>query len=315
MTTAIPNDNHQPPTALPLSFDNRVAIVTGAGGGLGRLHALELARRGARVVVNDIGGASDGTGGSAGPAQTVVEEIAKLGSEAVADTNSVATTEGGAGIINTALEAFGTVDIVINNAGILRDKSFHKLDDEQLHSVLAVHLQGAFNVTRPAFIHMREQGYGRIVCTTSNAGLLGNFGQSHYSAAKMGLVGLTNTLAIEGAKHNIKANCIAPMATTRMTEAIFSGDIGDTMNPALVAPVVCFLAHEQCPVSGEVYSAAGGSVARFFIGLTDGYRNPNLTVEDVAANLEKIRDETGYKVLNDALQEVRMTYEKIRDAS
>ncbi len=299
---------------MALSFDNRVAIVTGAGGGLGRLYALELARRGARLVVNDLGGAADGTGASEGPAQLVANEINEGGGEAVADTNSVATTEGGAAITATAMEAYGRVDVVINNAGILRDKTFHKLEDDQLHPVLAVHLRGAFNVTRPAFAQMREQGYGRIVSATSNAGVLGNFGQSNYSAAKMGLVGLTHTLALEGAKYNIKANCIAPVATTRMTEAIFGEEIKEAMNPEQVTPVVCFLAHEDCPVSGEVYSAAGGTVARFFVGRTPGYYNPDLTVEDVAENFDQIRDETGYKVLNDANHEVGVAYKTIRAA-
>ncbi len=297
---------------MALSFDNRVAVVTGAGGGLGRLYALELARRGARLVVNDLGGAADGTGGGDGPAQQTADEINDAGGEAVADTNSVATTEGGAAITATALEAFGRVDVVINNAGILRDKTFHKLEDEQLHPVLAVHLRGAFNVTRPAFVRMREQGYGRIVCATSNAGLLGNFGQSNYSAAKMGLVGLTNTLALEGARYDIKANCIAPVATTRMTEAIFGEEIKQTMAPEQVTPVVCFLAHEDCPVSGEVYSAAGGTVARFFVGRTPGYYNPDLTVEDVAEHFDQIRDETGYQVLEEANHEVRVAYKTIR---
>jgi NAD(P)-dependent dehydrogenase (short-subunit alcohol dehydrogenase family) len=185
-------------------FDDRVAIVTGAGGGLGREHALLLAARGARVVVNDLGGATDGTGASAGPAERTVKEIEDLGGVAVADTSTVATVEGGQAIVDTALEAFGRVDIVISNAGILRDKAFHNMTTELLDPVLDVHLKGAFHVLRPAWVRMREAGYGRVLVTSSNAGILGNFGQTNYGAAKMGLVGLARVLAQEGARHNIK---------------------------------------------------------------------------------------------------------------
>ena len=187
-----------------IRFDGRVAIVTGAGGGLGREHALLLASRGARVVVNDLGGATDGTGASSGPAEQTVKEIADLGGEAVADTSTVATVEGGQVIVDTALEAFGRVDIVISNAGILRDKAFHNITPELLDPVLDVHLKGAFHVIRPAWVKMREAGYGRVLVTASNSGILGNFGQSNYGAAKMGLVGLARVLAQEGARHNIK---------------------------------------------------------------------------------------------------------------
>ena len=187
-----------------IRFDGRVAIVTGAGGGLGREHALLLASRGARVVVNDLGGATDGTGASAGPAERTVKEIADLGGEAVADTSTVATVEGGQAIVDTALEAFGRVDIVISNAGILRDKALHNMSRELLDPVLDVHLKGAFHVIRPAWVKMREASYGRVLVTTSNAGVLGNFGQSNYGAAKMGLVGLARVLAQEGARYNIK---------------------------------------------------------------------------------------------------------------
>jgi len=278
-----------------LGFDGKVAIITGAGGGLGREHALLLASRGAQVVVNDIGGSISGDGGDAGPAERVVKEITDAGGEAIADTHSVSTPEGGAALVATALEHFGRVDIVVNNAGILRDKTFHNMTPDLLDPVLDVHLRGAFNVTRPAWIAMREQSYGRVVNTSSNSGILGNFGQSNYGAAKMGLVGLTRVLAVEGAKYNIKVNAIAPVAKTRMTEELL-GAMGDKIEPALVSPIVAYLAHEDCPVTGEVYSAAGGRIARFFIGLTPGYYNPALTVEDVRDHFEQIRDEAGYVV-------------------
>jgi NAD(P)-dependent dehydrogenase (short-subunit alcohol dehydrogenase family) len=187
-----------------IRFDDRVAIVTGAGGGLGREHALLLASRGARVVVNDLGGATDGTGASAGPAEQTVKEIEDLGGVAVADASSVATVEGGQAIVDTALEAFGRVDVVISNAGILRDKAFHNMTPELLDPVLDVHLKGAFHVIRPAWVKMREAGYGRVLVTASNAGILGNFGQTNYGAAKMGLVGLARVLAHEGARYNIE---------------------------------------------------------------------------------------------------------------
>jgi len=278
-----------------LGFDNKVAIITGAGGGLGRQHSLLLASRGARVVVNDLGGAVDGSGSSAGPAQQVVDEIAALGGEAVADTNSVATPEGGAAIVKTALDTFGRVDIVINNAGILRDKAFHNMEPDLLNPVLDVHLKGAFNVTRPAFVAMREQGYGRIVSTSSAAGIFGNFGQTNYGAAKMGLVGFTRVLAVEGAKYNIKANAIAPLALTRMTENIM-GPLADKLDPAYVAPIVAWLAHEDCPTSGEIFSVGGGRVARVFIAETRGYFNAELSTELVRDNWDTICDESGYAV-------------------
>ena len=281
-----------------LGYDGKVAVITGAGGGLGRQHALELARRGARIVVNDLGGSVSGDGGDVGPAQSVVQEILDLGGEAVADTNSVATPDGGKAIVKTAVDTFGTVDIVVNNAGILRDKSFHNLDQQMIEAVIQVHLLGAFYVTQPAYVIMREKGYGRIISTSSNSGILGNFGQANYGAAKMGLVGLTRVLAIEGRKFNVKANAVAPVAATRMTEGLFDG-LMDAMDPALVSPLVAYLASSACEASGEVYSAAGGVISRFFVGLTPGYFNPNLTAEDIAANWDTIRDETGYIVPDD----------------
>ena len=294
-----------------LGYDGKVAIITGAGGGLGREHALLLASRGARVVVNDLGGSVSGEGGDAGPAERVASEINAAGGEAVADTHSVSTPEGGEAVVATALEQFGRVDIVINNAGILRDKTFHNMAPDLLDPVIDVHLKGAFNVTRPAWIKMREQSYGRVVNTSSNSGILGNFGQSNYGAAKMGLVGLTRVLAIEGAKYNIKVNAIAPVARTRMTEEIL-GSMGEKIEPALVSPIVAFLVHEDCPVTGEVYSAAGGRIARFFIGLTQGYYNPNLTVEDVRDHLAEIRAEDGYIVPANNGDELSLLIKQLR---
>jgi len=283
-----------------IEFQDRVAVVTGGGRGLGRAHALLLASRGAAVVVNDLGGATDGTAASKGPADEVVDEIGSAGGVAVADYHSVADPEGGEAVIATALEQFGRIDIVVNNAGILRDRTFSNLEWPDLDAVLDVHLRGAFFVTRPAFLHMKEQGYGRIVVTSSNAGILGNFGQTNYAAAKMGLVGLMNVLKLEGAKYGIKANAIAPVARTRMTEDLL-GPLADKLDPSQVAPVVAYLCSEACPFSGEVWSVGGGSVSRFFVGLTDGYfKHPDkagpLTVEDVADNITAIRDEEGYIV-------------------
>ncbi|MCU4183818.1 SDR family oxidoreductase [Acidiferrimicrobium sp. IK] len=287
-----------------IGFDGKVAIITGAGGGLGRQHALLLASRGARVVVNDLGGSVSGDGSDKGPAETVVAEINDAGGEAVADGNSVSTPEGGEALVNTAIEAFGRVDIVVNNAGILRDKTFHNMTPELLEPVIDVHLKGAFYVTKPAWLKFREQGYGRVVNTSSNSGILGNFGQSNYGAAKMGLVGLTRVLAAEGAKYNIKVNAIAPIAKTRMTEELL-GAGADRFQPELVSPVVAWLAHEDVPVTGEVYTVGAGRVARFFIGMTEGYFNPKLTVEDVVEHWDQIRDESGYTVPSGPADEFR----------
>ena len=293
-----------------LGYDGKVAIITGSGGGLGREHALLLASRGAQVVVNDLGGSVSGDGGDAGPAERTAKEINGLGGVAVADTNSVSTPEGGEAIVATALDSFGRVDIVVNNAGILRDKTFHNMTPELLGPVIDVHLKGAFYVTRPAWAKMREQGYGRVITTSSNSGILGNFGQANYGAAKMGLVGFTRVLAAEGAKYNIKANAVAPVAKTRMTEELF-GAVGDKLDPRLVSPIVAWLAHEDCPVTGEVYSAAGGRIARFFIGLTPGYYNPDLTPEDVRDHFEQIRAEEGYSVPIGPNDELRLLLKQL----
>jgi NAD(P)-dependent dehydrogenase (short-subunit alcohol dehydrogenase family) len=293
-----------------IRFDGRVAVITGAGGGLGRTYALEIARRGGMVVVNDLGGKADGTGGSHNMADQTVKEINESGGKAVANYDSVSTPQGGEAIIKAALDNFGRVDIVINNAGILRDKTFAKLPPEDLEIVLDVHLKGAFYVTQPAFRVMKEQNYGRILFTASGAGIFGNFGQANYGAAKMGLVGLTRVLAIEGAKYGIKANAIAPIAYTRMTADLMPG-LEDKLKPELITPVVVFLAHEDCPVNGEIYSAGGGVVSRFFIGLTQGYVNPDLTVEDVRDNLDKIRDETDYVVPSNNGAELKKIFKQL----
>ncbi|MBI9082456.1 MAG: SDR family NAD(P)-dependent oxidoreductase [Desulfobacterales bacterium] len=276
-----------------IRYDGRVAIVTGAGAGLGKAYALELARRGAKVVVNDLGGARDGSGdGSATPADEVVNEIKAAGGEAVANYDNVATAEGGENIVKTALDAFGTVDILINNAGILRDKSFVKMTPDNWHAVLNVHLQGAYNVTRPAFAVMKEKAYGRIVMTTSAAGLYGNFGQTNYTAAKMALVGLMNTLKIEGKKYDVKVNTIAPVAASRLTEDVLPPELYEKLKPEFVTPMALFLCSEECPVTGNVYNVGMGfyNRAAFLTGpgsvLTDGQSIPEL--EDVKDNLGKI---------------------------
>jgi NAD(P)-dependent dehydrogenase (short-subunit alcohol dehydrogenase family) len=281
-----------------ISFDGRVAIVTGAGGGLGRTYALELARRGAAVVVNDLGGSVNGEGGSDAAAQKVVDEIKAAGGDAVPSYDSVSTPEGGEAIVQKAVDAFGKVDIVINNAGILRDKSFAKMTWDDLDAVLDVHLRGAFYVSQPAFKIMKDNGYGRFVHTSSNSGIFGNFGQANYGAAKMGLVGLSNVLAIEGAKSNILSNVIAPVARTRMTEELM-GDFAKVLDPEGVTPMVVFLASEACTFTHETFSAAGGRYARIFVGLTKGWyggKDKLPTVEDVADHIDEIEKQDGYIV-------------------
>jgi NAD(P)-dependent dehydrogenase (short-subunit alcohol dehydrogenase family) len=288
-----------------LGYDGKVAIITGAGGGLGRQHALLLASRGALIVVNDLGGSVDGTGENASAAQKVVDEIKAAGGEAVANHSSVATPEGGEEIVQSAIDAYGRVDIVINNAGILRDKAFHNMEPDLMNPVFDVHLKGAFHVTQPAWVRMREQGYGRIISTSSAAGIFGNFGQTNYGAAKMGLVGFTRVLAVEGAKYNIKANAIAPLALTRMTETIM-GALGDKLDPGLVSPLVAYLAHEDCPVSGQTFSVGGGRVAHVFIGETQGFTKADLSLEDVRDNWGTITDQSDYAVPGNLAEETAL---------
>jgi len=277
-----------------IRFDDRVAIVTGAGAGLGRVYALELAKRGAKVVINDLGGARDGSGeGAKAPADRVVEEIRELGGDAVANYDSVATPEGGKAIVDTAIEAYGKVDILINNAGILRDKTLVKMEPENWDAVMDVHLKGAYNVTRPAFLKMRENRYGRIIFTTSAAGLYGNFGQTNYSAAKMGLIGFMNTLKLEGEKHDILVNSIAPVAATRLTEDILPPDLLAKLKPEFVSPLVLYLCSEQCPVTGATYNAGMGYFNRAAIltgpGAVVGDGKGIPTPEAVAESFAKIK--------------------------
>ena len=268
-------------------FDGRVAIITGAGGGLGRSHAIELARRGAHVLVNDLGGSLDGVGSSDSAASRVVEEITAFGGVAASNHDSVATSDGGASIVQSAVDTFGRVDILINNAGILRDRSFHNMDASMIDAVVDVHLKGALYVSRPAFALMRAQKHGRIVNTSSASGLFGNYGQANYGAAKAGLAGLTRVLAIEGSAHGIKVNAIAPIALTRMTEGIL-GDLAAKVLPSSVSPLVAYLASDECAVNGNVYSVAGGRIARILVAETYGVVLEENTLEAIADNIAAI---------------------------
>ena len=292
----VPGEKPKKKTGRQIRFDDQVAIVTGAGAGLGRTYALELAARGARVVVNDLGGARDGSGSSTSAADKVVEEIKAAGGEAVANYDSVATAEGGQGIVDTAIEAFGRLDILINNAGILRDKTLAKMEPENWKQVLAVHLDGAYNVTRPAFTKMRENGYGRIILTTSAAGIYGNFGQTNYSAAKMGLVGFANSLKLEGDRHNIRTNVVAPVAATRLTEDILPPDMFEKLKPEAVAPLVLYLSSDGCKENGLVFNAGMGFFNRAAIvvgpGALVGDGNTVPTPEDIQKNWDAINDMT-----------------------
>ncbi len=238
--------------------EGRSIVVTGAGGGLGRRHALLLAAHGARVVVNDLGVALDGSGAERSAADAVVAEIVAAGGEAVASHDDVATEAGGSAVVQGAIDTFGQIDAVVNNAGILRDRTFHKMSGEEWDAVIKVHLYGTYNVTRAAMPHFRAQSYGRIIVTTSVTGLYGNFGQANYGAAKLGLVGLMNTLAIEGEKQNVLANAVSPLAVTRMSEGI----LDEAHDPDFVSALVVYLSSEECEVTGEIIHAAAGRYSR-----------------------------------------------------
>ena len=281
-----------------IRYDGRVAVITGAGGGLGKTYAVMLAARGASVVVNDLGGATDGTGGGSSMADQTVQEILAKGGRAVANYDSVSTPAGGEAIVRAAVESFGKVDIVINNAGILRDKSFAKLEPKDLEAVIDVHLKGAFYVSQPAFRVMKEHSYGRFVFTASGAGIFGNFGQTNYGAAKMGLVGLSNVLAVEGARSNIQCNVIAPIARTRLTEQLL-GPAAAALDPNFVTPLVAYLVSEQCQLTHEIFDVGGGRYARVFVALGKGWtakKGQLPSPEEIAANLDQIRSTEGYTI-------------------
>jgi len=276
---------------MKIGFENRVAIVTGAGGGLGKQHALELGRRGAKVVVNDLGGTVDGSGGSATAAEQVAEEICAAGGEAIANGASVTDFEAVQGMVDAVMSKWGRIDIAVNNAGILRDKTFAKMELENWHAVIDVHLNGSMNVTKCVWPIMVQQNYGRLVMTTSTSGLFGNFGQSNYGAAKLGLVGFMNTLRYEGAKFNIHTNAIAPIAATRMTVNLPGfEDSAERLAPELVTPAVVFLCSEQAP-NGRIIQALGGKYYSADVRENTGVDlGTSATVEDIAENIDTILD-------------------------
>jgi NAD(P)-dependent dehydrogenase (short-subunit alcohol dehydrogenase family) len=283
-----------------LRFDGRVAVVTGAGRGLGRAYARLLAERGAKVVVNDLGGGVDGEGADSGPAEAVARDIVAAGGQAVGDGHDVSTPDGAQAIVDTAIECFGRIDILVNNAGIVRWAGLPDVDLDNVERHLAVHLAGSFHTTRAAWPRVVEQNYGRVVLTTSS-GLFGMSDNLGYAAAKAGVVGLARSAKLAGQPHGIKVNLIAPAAQTRMA----GGEEHDRplLSPDAAAPMVALLAHDSCPVSGEIYTAGGGRVARLFIASTEGYAHPTATptMEDVAEHWDVINDERGYTVPTDTM--------------
>ncbi|WP_396655736.1 SDR family NAD(P)-dependent oxidoreductase [Microbacterium sp.] len=282
-----------------LRFDDRVVIVTGAGGGLGGAYARLLASRGAKVVANDLA-VTDDDGRT--PAARLVAQIAGDGGEAVAVDSSVAEPGAGEAIVQAALDAFGRVDVVINNAGFVQDRSFAKMTQEDLDAILDVHYYGPYHLTKAAWPHLREQQYGRVVFTTSVAGLYGNFGQANYSSGKAAVIGLGRTLAIEGARSGIRVNLVSPGAATAMTAAVVPEHLHAAMSPERVAPMVAYLAHETCAVTGEIFHAVGGHYARNFIAVTSGYRNPDASIEDIADHLGQITDLSDWEIPGQAIE-------------
>jgi len=298
---------------MTIRFDNRVAIVTGAGNGLGRAHALLLASRGARVVVNDPGGAVDGrplSGGSGdhAAADKVVAEIKAAGGQAVPNYDSVADPKSAANIVKTAVDSFGTIDIVVNNAGVLRDKTFHNMTVEDFDFVVKVHFLGTAYVTHAAWPILRAKAYGRVVVTSSNSGIYGNFGQANYGGAKLAVVGFMNALRLEGQKYNVLVNALAPVAGTRMTESLLTPEMLARLDPAFVSPMVAYLCSEQCQRTGDIWSAGAGYFARIEYREAPGVRINGRapTIEDVADNIDKIADLSTNKVFRTSSEEVAM---------
>ncbi len=289
---------------MTIRFDGKVAIITGAGGGLGRSHALQLAKLGAKVVVNDLGGSVDGTGGSSAAAEKVVAEIKAAGGQAIANGSSITDKKGVENLVKQAMDAYGRIDLLVNNAGILRDKSFSKMSLEDFELIVDVHLMGAVYVTKAVWPIMLEQNYGRIVMVTSGSGLFGNFGQTNYAAAKLGQVGLMNALKQEGRKYNIKVNTLAPIAATRMTESIMPPQALEALKPELVTPAVLFMLSEDAP-TGAIITAGAGFFAAVKTIEAEGMLIPGaVSVDDVAANWDRISDFSKH-----------VTYESVNDGT
>ena len=297
---------------MSIRFDGKVAIVTGAGGGIGKEHALELAKRGAKVLVNDLGGAVDGSGAS-DAAEEVVREIISNGGEAISNGASVTDLDAVKAMVDQTMNEWGRIDILVNNAGILRDKSFHKVTLEDFDLVMNVHFQGSLNCTHTIFPIMREQEYGRIIFTSSSSGVFGNFGQTNYGAAKMAMVGLMNTLKIEGQNKNIYTNSITPVAYTRMTEGLIPEDFGKNLQPEYVTPAVIYLASEQAP-NGAIMAAGAGVFSRIFIHETMGVSlgmGENMTPENIHANWDKISDMSDARALQNGGEQTIKFFELI----
>ena len=297
---------------MSIRFDDKVVIVTGAGGGLGKEHAIEFAKRGAKVVVNDLGSSVDGSGAS-DSANEVVENIKSTGGEAIANGASVTDLNAVKEMVNEAMEKWGRVDVLVNNAGILRDKSFHKMSIEDFNLVMSVHFEGTLNCTHTVFPIMREQNYGRVIFTSSSSGVFGNFGQSNYGSAKMAMIGLMNTLKIEGQKYNIHSNSITPVAYTRMTDSLLPDEVGESLQPEFVTPAVIYLSSLEAP-NGVIVSAGAGVYSRIFIHETDGVSlgmGDEMTPENIAASWDNISDMKGAKALQSGPEQSIKIFEKL----